>query len=402
MNLEEIEHLYEISNQRLKDTPVTFRRYLQPKIDWSQRLLFLRGARGVGKTTMMLQHLKDEDADASRMLYLSLDNIWLSARELYDLIHWYVQHGGERLFLDEVHYVENWQTLLKNINDDFKGLAIAFTGSSLLRIEKSAGDLSRRLAVCDVPGMSFREFLSFEGIGDFKPLTLEEILKDHVRCAREITSQVRAVLGHFEKYLKVGYYPFYKDAGAFFDTMLRQAMNQVLDSDYPKIEDVEPATIHKARRMLNVLATSAPQTPNVTALCRELEIDRKQGVRMLYALDRAKLLQLLSSEKESLKNLSTPDKIFCGDANIMHVLAANPDRGTLRETFFLGQLKAVAGVTYPQCGDFLVDGRHLFEVGGKGKGFAQIKDIPDSYVAADGIEVGYGNKIPLWLFGFLY
>ena len=382
MNLEEIEHLYEISNQRLKDTPVAFRRYLQPKIDWSQRLLFLRGARGVGKTTMMLQHLKDEDADASRMLYLSLDNIWLSARELYDLIHWYVQHGGERLFLDEVHYVENWQTLL--------------------RIEKSAGDLSRRLAVCDVPGMSFREFLSFEGIGDFKPLTLEEILKEHVRCAREITSQVRAVLGHFEKYLKVGYYPFYKEAGAFFDTMLRQAMNQVLDGDYPKIEDVEPATIHKARRMLNVLATSAPQTPNVTALCRELEIDRKQGVKMLYALDRAKLLQLLSSEKESLKNLSTPDKIFCGDANIMHVLAANPDRGTLREAFFLGQLKVVADVTYPPCGDFLVDGRHLFEVGGKGKGFAQIKDVPDSYVAADGIEVGYGNKIPLWLFGFLY
>ena len=219
MNLEEIERLYEISNQRLNDTPVAFRRYLQPKIDWSQRLLFLRGARGVGKTTMMLQHMKDEGADASQMLYLSLDNIWLTARELYDLIRWYVQHGGERLFLDEVHYVENWQTLLKNVNDDFKGLNIAFTGSSLLRIEKSAGDLSRRLAVCDVPGMSFREFLSFEGVGDFSPFTLGQLLEDHVRCAREITSKVRAVLGHFEKYLKVGYYPFYKEAGAFFDTM---------------------------------------------------------------------------------------------------------------------------------------------------------------------------------------
>ena len=179
-------------------------------------------------------------------------------------------------------------------------------------------------------------------------------------------------------------------------------MNQVLDSDYPKIEEVEPSTIHKARRMLRVLAETTPQTPNVTALCRELELDRKQGVKMLYALDRAGLLQLLSSNKDKLKNLSTPDKIFCGDPNIMNVLVGSPDRGALRETFFLNQVKAVAEVTYPVQGDFLVDGTYLFEIGGRGKGFDQIKDIPNSFVVNDNVEVGFGNKIPLWLFGFLY
>ena len=154
-----LEKLHDISEQRLKDTPVSFRRYLHAKIDWSPRLLYLRGSRGVGKTTLMLQHLKDMGADSSHALYVSLDNIWLTATELYDLVRQYVQFGGGCLFLDEVHYIKNWQTLVKNLNDDFKDLRIVFTGSSLLRIEKSAGDLSRRLAICELRGMSFREFL---------------------------------------------------------------------------------------------------------------------------------------------------------------------------------------------------------------------------------------------------
>ena len=402
MENDTITRMFEISEQRLKDTPMKFRRFLQSKIDWSQRLLFIQGSRGVGKTTLMLQHMKDIGLDASRSLYLSLDNVWLGTRELYDLTAHYVRHGGEYLFLDEVHYYENWQTLLKNINDDFRGLKIAFTGSSLLRIEKSAGDLSRRLATCRLYGMSFREFLALEGIGEFPSVSLMDILGGHVDLAREICGKVGAVLQHFDRYVRFGCYPFYKEAGEYFGSMLRQSMNQVLDSDYPKIEEVEPSTIHKARRMLRVLAETTPQTPNVTALCRELELDRKQGVKMLYALDRAGLLQLLSSNKDKLKNLSTPDKIFCGDPNIMNVLVGSPDRGALRETFFLNQVKAVAEVTYPVQGDFLVDGTYLFEIGGRGKGFDQIKDIPNSFVVNDNVEVGFGNKIPLWLFGFLY
>ena len=402
MSDEILTKLYAVSEQRLKDTPMEFRRYLGSGVDWNQRLLFIRGPRGVGKTTMLLQRMKDLRLGSDRALYISLDNVWLGTRELYDLIGYYARRGGEYLFVDEVHYFEKWQTLFKNLNDDFKGLKIAFTGSSLLRIEKSAGDLSRRLATCDLPGMSFREYLAFEGVGEFSPVSLEEALANHVEIARGVCTKAGAVLGHFDRYLKSGYYPFYKEAGDYFETMLRQSMNQVLDSDYPKIEDVEPATIHKARRMMRVLSENTPQTPNVTALCRELEIDRKQGVKMLYSLDRAGLLQLLSSDRENLKNLSTPDKIYCGDAAIMNTLSSNPDKGTLRETFFLSQVKVVATVTYQQQGDFLVNGRHLFEVGGKGKGFDQIRDLPDSYVAADGIEVGFGNRIPLWLFGFLY
>ena len=402
MNNEILTKLYAISEQRLKDTPMNFRRYLHPRIGWNQRLLFIRGSRGVGKTTLLLQHMKDMGLGSDKSLYVSLDNVWLGTRELYDLIEYYVHHGGTHLFFDEVHYFDKWQTLFKNVNDDFKGLQVVFTGSSLLRIEKSAGDLSRRLATCDLSGMSFREFLSFEGVCDIPAVSLGEVLSNHVEIARGICEKAGAVLGHFDRYLKFGYYPFYRDAGEYFETMLRQSMNQVLDSDYPKIEDVEPPTIHKARRMMKILAERTPQTPNVTALCRELEVDRRQGVKMLYSLERAGLLQLLSSDRENLKNLSTPDKIFCGDTAIMHTLSANPDVGTLRETFFLNQVKVVAPVSYPLQGDFLVDDRYLFEVGGRGKGFDQIKDLPDSYVAADGLEVGFGNKIPLWLFGFLY
>ena len=397
-----MEKLYGISEQRIADVPMGFRRYLQSKIDWSPRLLFLCGSRGVGKTTMILQHMKDQGLDSSQSLYLSMDNLWFSAAEAYDLVRQFVQYGGTQLFLDEVHYMENWQTLVKNLNDDFRSLKIVLTGSALLRIENSAVDLSRRLAVCNLYGMSFREFLSFEGLGDFAPCPLDDLLKSHVGIAREITGKVNAILRHFERYLKFGCYPFYKESGAYFSAMLRQSMNQVLDSDYPKIEKVEPATIRKARRMLRVLSETAPQTPNITALCRELEIDRKHGVKMLYSLDRAGLLQLLASDKESLKNLSTPDKVYCGDPNIMHALSIEPDRGTLCETFFMSQLKAVSDVTYPAHGDFMVDGKWLFEVGGKGKKFGQIADVPNSFVAADGIEVGFGSKIPLWLFGFLY
>jgi len=395
------EKIFEMSAELVADTSLDFKRYLYPEVDWDSRLVCIKGARGVGKTTMMLQRIA-EMPDAEKALYVSLDNIWLDAKETYSLAEYHLAHGGTHFYMDEVHKLENWQNLVKSLNDNLKRLNVVYSGSSLLKLEKRGGDLSRRQTPYVLEGLSFREYLKFEGVADIPPLSLEDILARHVSIARSICRKF-PVLAHFDSYRAGGYYPFYKDEPRHYLNRIVAIVNQVLEVDYPEIEDVETMTIRKARRMLNVLAASAPLTPNMDRLYRELGTDRKQGLKILYALERAGLLSLLTSaEKENLKNLPTPDKIYCNNPNLMRALVAVPNSGTMRETLFLNQLRHAHHVTYPEKGDFLVDGKYLFEVGGEGKGFGQIRDIPDSYVVNDGVEVGIGNKIPLWLFGFLY
>ena len=395
------ERIFKMSDDLVADTSLDFKRYLYAKVDWDSRLVCIKGARGVGKTTMMLQHIA-EMPNPQKALYVSLDNIWLDAKEAYSLAEYHLAHGGTHFYMDEVHKLENWQDLVKSLNDNMKRLNVGYSGSSLLKLEKRGGDLSRRQTPYVLDGLSFREYLKFEGVADLPPLSLDEILARHVSIARSISRKF-LVLPCFDSYRSEGYYPFYKDEPRHYLNRIVAIVNQVLEVDYPEIEDVETMTIRKARRMLNVLAASAPLTPNMDRLYRELGTDRKQGLKILYALERAGLLSLLtSSERENLKNLPTPDKIYCNNSNLMRALVASPNTGTMRETFFLNQLRHDHRVTYPAQGDFLVDDRWLFEIGGSGKGFSQIKDMPDSYVAADDIEVGIGNKIPLWLFGFLY
>ena len=395
------EKIFRMSADLVAETSMAFKRYLYSEIDWNTRLLCIKGPRGVGKTTMMLQHISEFD-DSGKALYVSLDNVWLDAKETYTLAEYHLSHGGTHIFLDEVHKLANWQDLVKSLNDNLKRLKGVYSGSSLLKLEKRGGDLSRRQTPYVLDGLSFREYLKFEGVADMPAISLEEILSRHVPLARSVSRKF-PVLAYFDAYLEKGYYPFYKEEPRHYLNRIVATVNQVLEVDYPEIEDVEPMTIRKARRMLNVLASSAPLTPNMDKLYRELGTDRKQGLKMLYALERAGLLSLLSNaEKENLKHLPTPDKIYCSNPNLMRALVASPNQGTIRETFFLGQLRHAHAVTYPVKGDFLVDGRWLFEVGGKGKGFDQVKDISDSYVVNDETEVGIGNKIPLWLFGFLY
>ena len=396
-----IDKVYRISEDRIADASLDFKRYLYEDVDWDSRLICIKGPRGVGKTTMMLQRMK-EALGAEEGLYVSLDNVWVDAREVYSLAEYHLGHGGTHLFLDEVHKLENWQDLVKSINDDLRRLHVVYSGSSLLKLEKRGGDLSRRQTAYALAGLSFREYLKFEGVVDMDPIPLGTLLKEHVGIARRLRDKF-PVLRHFEAYRDGGFYPFYKDEPRHYLSRIVEVVNQVLEVDYPEIEDVETSTVRKARRMLNILAASTPQTPNMEKLYRELGTERKQGLKMLYALERAGLLSLLAtSAKESLKNLPTPDKIYCDNTNLMRALVAIPDDETMRESFFLNQLRQSHAVTYPKKGDFLVDGKHLFEVGGKGKGFDQIADVPDSYVVNDDVEVGRGNKIPLWLFGFLY
>lgn len=401
MTDEDIERIYRISADKISETSLALKRYAYDAIDWDCRLIGLRGARGVGKTTLLLQKILESGVERDTSLYLSLDNVWLDVKEIYLLAEHHVQHGGTRLVLDEVHYVKDWQRIIKNLYDDFSGLRIAYTGSSLLRLKARQGDLSRRQVGYELPGLSFREFLKFEGVMDRSPIPLGDILSGHLEIAREITRKVK-ILPLFERYFRFGYYPFFREGVAKYEERIRQVVNQTLDSDWPSVEDITSETIRKARKMLRILAALPPQTPKMNRLYAELDTERQHGLKILYALERAGLLNLLASDFDALDNLSSPEKIYCENTNLMYALTPDADIGTARETFFANQVSNGHVLTYPKKGDFLVDGRWLFEIGGKGKGFAQIKDMPDSYVVNDGVEVGIGNKIPLWLFGFMY
>ena len=403
MNESRIEEIIRVFNRRLTATPTEFHRYLFYEIDWEDKLIGIKGPRGCGKTTLLLQHIKQSfhGQELEKVLYVSLDNIWFADNKILDLVDFHYNHGGTHIFIDEIHYEPKWQTMLKNMSDNYPGMYIVYTGSSMLEIDAHEGDLSRRQVMYEMRGMSFREYLEYEGVVKHERLTLEQLMDNHVEIAMDICSRTN-VLGCFNKYLREGYYPFYKAVRQGFDSRLLATVNQVIESDYPQIDDVTVATIRKTKKMLMVLSECVPQLPNMSQLYRELETDRNNGLKMLRALERGGLLLLLGSKAKSINQLSRPDKIYINNPTLMYALSPRADIGSVRDTFFMNQLSQSHELSYPKAGDFLVDGRYLFEVGGKGKTFSQIKDIPDSYLAVDDTEIGRGARIPLWLFGMLY
>jgi predicted AAA+ superfamily ATPase len=402
MEQKDVQSIIKTYHNFLSTVNLDYQRPLIHSINWEDRLIEITGAKGVGKTTLMLQHILQTFSNVDDTLYASLDNLWFQSYSLKDLADWFYAQGGRYLFLDEVHYYPHWQTAIKNLIDEYADLHIVFTGSSMLQLEAGEGDLSRRLMDYHLPGLSFREYLRFEGIADFPSYSLEEILQQHVQISFAVKEKLGSIQPHFNAYLQHGYYPFYKAVKAGYEIRLQHVVNQVLERDYPLIDDVTVATIEKTKKMLMVLAQSVPQMPTMSTLYGQLETGRNQGLKMFYALDRADLLMLLTDKTKSLKTLSRPEKIFLHNTNLMYALGTNTEIGTVRETFFLNQLSEVVPVHYPAKGDFLVDNKYLFEVGGANKTFEQIKDIADSFLAIDNTETGYKNRIPLWIFGFLY
>lgn len=399
---QELARMRLISNRLIDETPTAFHRRLYRSVDWENRLVCIKGPRGTGKTTMLRQSAKERFGLDPRAIYVSFDHYWFKTHSPLEFAEEMHKQGVTHLFVDEVHHVEHWQTAIKNFTDFYPEMSVVYSGSSLLKMDNREGDLSRRQMAYTLDGLSFREFLAYEGALDAEPVPLEAVLADHVRIAADVARQIR-VLPLFERYLATGFYPFYKTEHSGYYERVAATVDKVLDSDWPAVEDVTPATIRKTKKMLAVLAASCPQQPNMSALYRELETDRNQGLKMLSVLERAGLLALVPSGKDSLKNLSRPEKIFCANPNLMHALVSRADEGTIRETFFVNQLRAAGhAVVCADRGDFTVDGRYRVEVGGRKKGFAQIKDIPESFVAADDLEAGFGNRIPLWLFGFLH
>ena len=399
----EIRMLLDASDRLISFVPMDFRRYLSSKVDWDEKMLCIKGPKGTGKTTLILQHIKETfGAGSSNAVYFALDHVWFSSHPPIEAIEYFFTHGFTNLFIDEVHHYGDWARLMKTAADFYPGLNIVYSGSSILKLSAGQADLSRRQTVYRLKGMSFREFLAYEGVADLPVLSVETIISDHRKIARNICSRMK-ILPLFNRYLAEGYYPFNKGNEEHFADKLVEVVNSVLNVDLPAVEGVTPPTVQKARKMLMVLAKSCPQQPNMSALYRELETERNMGLRLLEALERAELFIGVDQGPGKLKHLSRPAKIFLGDTNLMNALVATPDTGAMRETFFANQLLAAGhAVLAPEKGDFVIDGKWLFEIGGEGKGFRQIKDEKDSFVVNDGVETGIDNKIPLWLFGFLY
>lgn len=401
--IKRMQTLVDAYNRSINKVSDSFIRYLYGTIDWKERLIGIKGSRGVGKTTMLLQHIKRTFPERSQAFYVSLDNMWFCSHTLTELVEYLYTHGVTHLFLDEVHRYPQWVREIKNIYDSYPKLHIVFTGSSLLEIDNAQADLSRRMRMYHLYGLSFREYLELKGVATLPILRFEEILKGHVQQAAEITSKV-TVLPYFEQYLRCGYYPFFVETTSpeSYQERLQRVISTIIENDIPAVEKVEYETLLKVKRLLMLLSQMVPFTLNVTSLCEKTSVTRNQLIRLLTLLERASLIRQLRTDSKGMKSLGKPDKILFDNPNVMQALSGNAEIGTIRETFFAMSIAFAHQIQQPKQGDLLVDNTYLFEVGGKDKGFAQIRNIENSFVAADSIEVGFGNKIPLWIFGFLY
>jgi predicted AAA+ superfamily ATPase len=380
----------------------TFTRYLYDHIAWNNRLIGIVGAKGVGKTTLMLQYVKQNFSNSDKALYASLDNLWFAQHSLLELADMFHSYGGTHLFLDEVHRYADWAREIKNIYDSYPALYVVFTGSSMLEIFQASVDFSRRIISYELKGLSFREFLKFDGKIDLPVFSLDEILKNHRMIANNIVAQIK-ILPQFKNYLEYGYYPYYKEDMLTYPVRVAKSINKTFDEDLPAIEPVEYATTVKLKKLLAVIAEMVPFQPNIASLSGNVELSRNILVKYLYLLDKAGLINCISGDKISLEKLSKPDKIYLENTNIISALAVgNANTGNVRETFFANQLRTKHTVNTAANGDFTIDRKFVFEIGGKNKSNSQIKNIENSYIAADDLETGFANKIPLWLFGFLY
>jgi hypothetical protein len=361
----------------------------------------IRGLRGTGKTTMLLQYLKFFVKE--KALYVTADHPWFYENTLYELADQFEKNEGKVLLIDEIHKYPKWSTELKNIYDGFPGLRIIYTASSALEIQRGEADLSRRTVQYELAGLSFREYLElYQGIKS-ESYKLEDVLHRSEEIAQTLIKSWRP-LPAFKKYLKYGYFPFGKEEGeGEFVVKLNQVINTVLETDLAIIEGYSAANVIKLKMLLGVLSESVPFTPNISALAAKMKLGRDTINNYLLHLERAHILNLTHQHMKGVAALQKPDKIYLENTSLSYALKDNPDIGSLRETFFLNQLKNSGHrVSLPKEGDFLVDGKWTFEIGGKTKKETQLKNTKNSYLALDEIESAYLNRIPLWLFGFLY
>ena len=397
-----LDQLYTKHQKVLDGLKTRFRSNMHDHILWNERLIGIKGARGVGKTTLVIQHIKEVHGFDRSCLYVNLDDIAFSYDNLVQLAEEFEKTGGKYLFFDEIHKYANWSQELKNIYDSFPNLNIVFTGSSILDILKGKADLSRRAVVYRMQGLSFREFLQIETGQQFDSYSLEQVLENHEQFGNEINSKVKP-FQYFAQYLRYGYYPYYLENVDNYTYKLSNTLSLIIETDLPLLLNVDMQYIGKLKKFLNLLSRNIPFKPNVSNLAAGIGISWQSVINYLRYLDEAEIIKVIYHEGKDIKSLSKPDMIYLHHPNHFYIFNDElANKGNIRESFFVNQLAYKHIVETAKRGDFVVNGKYYFEIGGKNKTYHQISNLQDSFIAADDLEYGFKNKIPLWLFGFLY
>ncbi len=377
---------------------IVHKRYFFNKIDFKDKMIGILGARGVGKTTFLLQYLKESALPVSKKLYISADSIEMSNVSLFELAKEFSSKGGKLLVIDEIHKYPNFQQHLKQIFD-FLDLKIIFSGSSALSLENAKSDLSRRAVLYRVKGLSFREFLELKTGEAFKSYTLAEIMENHTDIAYEILKSIKP-LEYFDEYIKKGCYPFYFENPNTYYKKLEEIINDVIESDLPVLFKIDVTNIVKLKKLVKLICISEPNELNISSLAKKVGINRQTLYYYINYMTLGNIFNVLRASTRCDAIFSKPEKIYLNNTNLNYCCCERQQIGTVRETFLVSQLNNLYEFLYQKKGDLLVDNRYLIEVGGKNKNFRQVKD--EGYLALDGLESGYGKKIPLYLFGFLY
>ena len=397
-----MEHLLEQSALLLRHPQPEFKRFLHHKIQWENRLIGIKGARGTGKTTLLLQWLKALNLPPTKAAYFSLDDLYFTKHSLKETVDQYYKQGGEVLILDEVHKYDNWAKHIKNSYDFYPDLKIIFTGSSIIDISKQQADLSRRALIYELPGLSYREFLALKHGIQFPSVTLEDIITDGDSIAKEITRDFRP-LSLFQDYLSKGYYPFIMEDQESVHHRINQVIRTIIEYDMAELKNFDVRNAKKVLQLMYVISQQVPFKPNLVSLASKTSIHRNTLNSYLHYLQEAKLITLLLPFGKSTAVLQKPEKIFLNNTNLIFALAdGKVESGNVRETFFLSQLCVSNTVEMPKKGDFMVNNKYTFEVGGKSKGFKQIEGLENAWIVKDDLEYPVGKQIPLWMFGFLY
>ncbi len=386
--------LFQKQQLLLDRTSLVFKRYLYDQLPWGSRMLGLVGPRGVGKTTMILQYIKE--SKSQDILYVSADDLYFSNRTLIDLADEFYKNGGKQFFIDEIHKYKNWSIELKNIYDFYPDLNVCFTGSSILDIRKGMADLSRRALMFSMQGLSFREYLNFEHGIEVPVHTFTEIINNDISLLKVIEHP----LPLFRQYLQKGYYPMVKDDN--LDIRLGQILNLTLEVDIPQFANLSVTTARKLKKLLLVVSESVPFKPNFVSLAAKLEVSRNSLEEYLTFMEDAGLIIRLRDAATGIIGLGKVEKVYLDNPNLISYLATRePEIGNIRETFFLNQTRVNNAVTSSSVADFKI-GKFTFEVGGKNKSQEQIQKTSNAFIIKDNIEYGYKNVLPLWAFGLNY
>jgi predicted AAA+ superfamily ATPase len=388
-----------LSNQIKSQRLPKYKRFLHKKIDFNERLLGILGARGAGKTTLLLQYLQEQKE--KKTLYIIADHPIVVQMGLFAIADTFQRVGGELLIIDEIHKIKNFEIDLKLIYDSFFELQVIFTGSNALAIDHAKADLSRRAIIYHLPVLSFREFLELQSGSLLSSYRLEEITTNHTEIAIDTLSTLKP-LAYFDSYIKYGAYPFYRDGEQSYLQKLLMTTTQVLNTDLPAIYNIEYDKINSLKKMMIMLCQSEPFDINISKLCGAVGLNQKTLYKYLSILEAGGLIRILGAKSNGISIISKPEKLYLDNTNLFGIFCERPKEGTVRETFFASMLSYQYSLNYPKSGDFIVNEKYIFEVGGRGKSKRQIKDEKNGYVVSADMEIGFDRKIPLWLFGFLY